>query len=57
MRRRLKMKDLYMKLLYFLADKAEINGLSLYKGGSYSDIEFKYEGKQYKISLKDEERE
>ena len=49
------MKKLYMMLLYFIADKAEICGLSLYQGGTYSDIEFKFEGKSYKITLKEEE--
>lgn len=53
----MEMKDLYMKLLWFLADYAEINGLSLYKGGTYSDIEFKYEGKSYKLSLMENEEE
>ena len=49
------MKEVYMKLLWFLADQMDINGLSLYKDGSYSDIEFTHEGKQYQITLREEE--
>ena len=49
------MKEIYMKLLWFFADLASIDGLSLYKGGSYSDITFTHEGKQYTITLREEE--
>ena len=53
----MKMKELYMQLLYFMMDKADICGLSLYRGGTYSDIEFRYEDKLYKITLGEEETE
>ncbi|MBO7240198.1 MAG: hypothetical protein J6V23_06925 [Bacteroidaceae bacterium] len=40
-----------MKLLWFLQDNCKIDGLSLYKNGSFSDMDIEYEGKIYKISL------
>ena len=47
------MRDLYIKLLWYLEGKAKIEGLNLYKGGTYADIEIVYEGKKVKITLKD----
>ena len=51
------MKKLFMVLLWYLGEKITVNGLNLYPGSSYADMEFEYEGKSYKLSLTEKEEE
>lgn len=51
------MRELYLKILWFLVGHCEVRALSLYKGGSYSDLEVDFEGKTYSISITEKEEE
>ena len=50
------LNHLYLKLLWFLADLADVQALDLYKNG-YGTIEFTYRDKKYKLSLYEQEDE
>lgn len=47
------MKKLFMHLMWFLTDKAEIVSLSLYRDSDFSDMDFEYEGKRYNITIRE----
>lgn len=51
------MRDLFMKLLWIFAEECHIEGLNLYQGGSYADMEIGCKGKHYKISIMEKEEE
>lgn len=51
------MKEIFMKLLWSFAEECHIEGLNLYHGSSYADMEFECKGKHYKISLMEKDEE
>ena len=51
------MKEVFMKLLWSFASECHIEGLNLYQGSSYADMEIEYNGKHYKISVMEKEEE
>lgn len=50
------MSNLYLKLLWFLADLVDVEALDLFRNG-FGDIEFLYKGKSYRITLTENSKE
>ena len=50
------MKHLYLKMLWFLSDIVDMQALDLFKNG-YGNMEFKYNGKSYRLSIVEENEE
>jgi hypothetical protein len=51
----MKMKELFMKLLWFFKDdNIEIRAISMRDGGKYSDIDVVYKGKKMNITIRDD---
>lgn len=46
------MKELFMRLLWYMTDKTKIYSLNLYKDGTLADMDFEYEGESYNITIR-----
>lgn len=51
------MKDLFIKLLWYLEGKADFEGITLYKNGSYASIDLEYQGVRMSLTLREKDEE